>query len=415
MRNGSLSSIRLFGLVMAAGLLLLLAPSRAAAHVSVFVSFGPPVLPIYAQPVCPGEGYLWTPGYWAWDEDFDDYYWVPGTWVLPPEPGLLWTPGYWGWGPSGYFFTTGYWGPAVGFYGGIDYGFGYFGHGYDGGRWDHDHFYYNREVSNVNVSIVHNYYNAPAIHETAHVSRVSYNGGNGGVVARPTTEERGAANQRHIGLVAAQTRQINNARGNRELRASFNHGAPAIAATQRPGEFRGSGVMRARAGGSFYERPASRQAQSAQRNFPAQRSNSRLENNARNSQPRFTPASHRIAPARANNIEARPRYSQPNNRTFARQQRQNQPFQRQQIYQQQQMRQRQQMQQRQQIRQSPQIQQRQRANFPPPQRAYNPQQRNTRNYRPQSRPMVQRRPPEARSNQNRQAPRQSSRQQGRPH
>jgi len=43
------------------------------------VSFGPPALPVYEQPLCPGEGYIWTPGYWAWSDDEGDYYWVPGT------------------------------------------------------------------------------------------------------------------------------------------------------------------------------------------------------------------------------------------------------------------------------------------------------------------------------------------------
>jgi WXXGXW repeat (2 copies) len=55
----------------------------------------PPPLPVYDQPPIPGPGYLWTPGYWDWSDDADDYYWVPGTWVEPPEPGYLWTPGYW--------------------------------------------------------------------------------------------------------------------------------------------------------------------------------------------------------------------------------------------------------------------------------------------------------------------------------
>jgi hypothetical protein len=48
-------------------------------------------LPVYDQPPIPEPGYIWTPGYWAWDDD-SGYYWVPGTWVLPPEPALLWTP-----------------------------------------------------------------------------------------------------------------------------------------------------------------------------------------------------------------------------------------------------------------------------------------------------------------------------------
>ena len=72
----------------------------------------------------------------SWDADDYDYYWVPGTWVLAPEVGYLWTPAWWGWSGGAYLFHAGWWGPHVGFYGGISYGFGYFGHGYEGGRWD---------------------------------------------------------------------------------------------------------------------------------------------------------------------------------------------------------------------------------------------------------------------------------------
>lgn len=73
----------------------LLAISAAAfAQFSISVSFAPPELPVYEQPLCPGDGYLWTPGYWADAGDDDGYYWVPGTWVMTPEPGLLWTPAY---------------------------------------------------------------------------------------------------------------------------------------------------------------------------------------------------------------------------------------------------------------------------------------------------------------------------------
>ena len=37
----------------------------------------PPPLPVYAQPACPGDGYLWTPGYWNYASA--GYYWVPGV------------------------------------------------------------------------------------------------------------------------------------------------------------------------------------------------------------------------------------------------------------------------------------------------------------------------------------------------
>src|SRR6266702_5733591 len=78
--------------------MLLLAMSGTVAgqvRVGVAIAVGPPPIPVYEQPICPGDGYIWTPGYWDYDYDDGDYYWVPGTWVLTPEIGYLWTPGYW--------------------------------------------------------------------------------------------------------------------------------------------------------------------------------------------------------------------------------------------------------------------------------------------------------------------------------
>jgi len=90
---------------------VLLAFSHGAfAQVGISVGFGPPAIPLYAQPICPADGYLWVPGYWSYDVAYG-YYWVPGTWVQPPQVGLLWTPGYWGWGGSNFIFYPGYWGP----------------------------------------------------------------------------------------------------------------------------------------------------------------------------------------------------------------------------------------------------------------------------------------------------------------
>jgi hypothetical protein len=221
-------------------------------QVAISVSFGPPTLPVYEQPICPEEGYIWTPGFWAYDDD-DGYYWVPGTWVLAPEPGFLWTPGYWGWSDDGVFiFHDGYWGEHVGFYGGVDYGYGYFGRGYDGGRWDNGHFYYNTYVNRVNTTVIHNTYNTTIIENNA--TRVSYNGGSGGVQARPTPEEEAFGRERHVGRVAAQTEHIQQARANPELRASKNHGKPPIAATTKPADFR-SGVVPAKQAGGTYKAP----------------------------------------------------------------------------------------------------------------------------------------------------------------
>jgi hypothetical protein len=38
----------------------------AQIDVGISVNFGPPPLPVYEQPLCPVDGYLWTPGYWAY-------------------------------------------------------------------------------------------------------------------------------------------------------------------------------------------------------------------------------------------------------------------------------------------------------------------------------------------------------------
>jgi len=240
-------------LLFTLGVLVLSASSFAQVRVGVSIAIAPPELPVYEQPICPADGYIWTPGYWAYGDA--DYYWVPGTWIEAPEVGFLWTPGYWGWRDGGYFFTDGYWGPQVGFYGGINYGFGYFGHGFEGGRWDGGHFFYNRAVANVNVTVIHNVYET-RVNET-NVTRVSFNGGNGGVNVRATAQEEAAGRERHIPAVAAQTQHVEAARGNPELRASANHGKPPIAATARPGELKGGGVVAAKEGGTVHE-PAAR-------------------------------------------------------------------------------------------------------------------------------------------------------------
>lgn len=236
--------------------LVVLSMSAASfAQIGVAIRFGPPALPIYEQPMCPGDGYIWTPGYWAYDYDISDYYWVPGTWVMAPEVGFLWTPAYWGWGGDGFVFYDGYWGPHIGFYGGINYGFGYFGEGYEGGRWDGGHFFYNRSVSNVDVTNIHNVYDSHVTYNNE--SRVSYNGGNGGINARPRPEDESAARERHIPPVAVQTQHIQAARANPQQRASANMGKPGTAATPRPGDFNDRSAVPAKEAGAPYA-PANR-------------------------------------------------------------------------------------------------------------------------------------------------------------
>jgi hypothetical protein len=204
-----------------------IAPAASFAGVFISVGFAPPALPVYTQPLCPGDGFLWNPGYWAYGGA--GYYWVPGVWVRPPQVGVLWTPGYWGWGGSAFLFHEGYWGPHVGFYGGINYGFGYGGAGFYGGRWDGGHFAYNTAVVNVNRTVIHNTYV-----DNVHVNNVSvhtsFNGGAGGIQARPTAQEANFAHENHIPPTALQQQHVHAAAADRSNFASANHGVPQHAA-----------------------------------------------------------------------------------------------------------------------------------------------------------------------------------------
>lgn len=284
-------------------------PTPAQVSVGISVGFAPPELPVYEQPLCPGDGYIWTPGYWAWDSDADDYYWVPGTWVLAPQVGYLWTPAWWGWGGSAFIFHEGYWGPQVGFYGGINYGFGYFGRGFEGGRWDHDHFFYNRSVSNVNVTVIHNVYNTTVVNRTD--VRVSYNGGNGGINERPTREEESYDRERHVAPVAEQTRHVEAARGNPQFRATANHGKPPVAATPRPGAFSDHGAVVAKEGS--YKAEASRPAPHAGAAGGRTAPNARTETNAGGHtaiHPNELPAAEKHAPPNTGNTKVDQKYQQ---------------------------------------------------------------------------------------------------------
>jgi hypothetical protein len=287
-----------WALVIAVAMATLAAPGvRTAAApppqfaISVTVASGPPPLPYYAQPICPGPGYIWTPGYWAWDPAYG-YFWVPGTWVLAPFAGALWTPGYWSWDEADdvFFWNEGYWGPVVGFYGGIVYGYGYTGYGYEGGYWNHGVFYYNRSVNNVSTTNITNVYNKTVVNNT-NVTEVSYNGGNGGTTARPTRQQLAAVRERRSGPIAQQMRQVEMARADPLERASINHGAPRVAATPRPGFFKGRGVIVAsRAGARYNEPPISRAATHA---APAEKANP-----GRGGRARFGATPERAAPPR---------------------------------------------------------------------------------------------------------------------
>jgi hypothetical protein len=189
-------------------------------------------------------------------------------------------------------FHEGFWAGEVGFYGGINYGFGYFGAGFAGGRWEGGRFLYNIAVLNVDTTIIHDTYidRTVIVNDTA-INRVSYNGGEGGVRARPTPQEERVAQLRHVPPVAAQLQHTQAARANPVMRASQNKGKPPVAATARPGQFRGQGVVPAREAGAPYHVPP---------NMPS-RNASQL--GADNGQPGEKPAPHEGPPTHASQLQ----------------------------------------------------------------------------------------------------------------
>jgi hypothetical protein len=207
----------------------------------------PPEIPDYQQPPAPGDGYIWTPGYWAWTGY--GYEWVQGAWVLAPYTGALWTPGYWGYGYNGYFWNTGYWGPYVGYYGGINYGFGYFGIGFYGGYWGGGRFWYNRAYCNIGHGGYgfHNVYNRPYNGYSGHPggtsyvhsTSVGYRGGNGtayrgsSINGRASNFTQSTGRAPYNGAIHNDSRSFNNGAGGNNAGRNFSQPAQGYSGATR--------------------------------------------------------------------------------------------------------------------------------------------------------------------------------------
>jgi len=200
----------------------------------------PPALPDYAQPECPEDGYLWQPGYWAFNIESNNYYWVPGVWVAPPTAGFLWTPPYWGYVGGVYAFHSGYWGATIGFYGGVSYGFGYEGTGYVGGDWYGGRFRYNTAVVRVSLNVHNTYADATVVNHAGTRNHTSFNGP-GGIAARPNAKELQAANEHHVMATPEQIRNQRAARADQGQIAGAG-GKPANLANQKAPERVAAGV-----------------------------------------------------------------------------------------------------------------------------------------------------------------------------
>ena len=216
-------------------LLVSLFPASSQAQISITVGFAPPMLPVYEQPLCPEPNLMWVPGYWAWGDG--DYYWVPGAWVVAPFEGALWTPNYWDWSGGRYRFHRGYWGRHVGYYGGVNYGYGYEGVGFSGGQWRGSQFAYNTAVMRVDHNRIRDTYDDRAIVErntVARGSRAAYNGGPGGIRHAAAPQERIATREQHVAPTQYQTQHVQAAQADRGAFAKANGGHPRNVVAARP-------------------------------------------------------------------------------------------------------------------------------------------------------------------------------------
>ena len=94
-------------------------PASASTHVGIGISIGvpPPIIVHRAPPTrvtevvvaSPGNGYVWVPGHYTWQ---NQWVWVPGAWVTPPQPGAVGVDGRWD--PQAQAWTEGHWEIASG-------------------------------------------------------------------------------------------------------------------------------------------------------------------------------------------------------------------------------------------------------------------------------------------------------------
>jgi hypothetical protein len=301
-------------------LVVTLIPVSSHAGVFISVGFAPPVLPVYVQPPCPEPGLMWTPGYWAYGPD--GYYWVPGTWVPAPYAGALWTPGYWGWSGGLFVFHDGYWGRHIGYYGGVNYGFGYGGIGFAGGEWRGGVFAYNTAVMHVGFHGGVTFEDRVRVERgfVARDSHVAFSGGPGGIRHDPAPEERMAEREQHTARTSFQQQHESVARTDRNSYVKNNGGRPQNPAVARPlgGGARaqpGNNPMRGGAQNNVNPQPnMQHNAQPQQRNVQPQQTQQRnaqpRQFQQRNVQPQ-QPQQRNVQPQQQQRPAAQPQSHQP--------------------------------------------------------------------------------------------------------
>jgi hypothetical protein len=80
----------------------------AAPRGRVYVRVGPPAPIVETRVVAPGPGYVWVPGYHAWDGRA--YVWRPGRWDRAPRRNARWVSARWVHDRrNGWYLVEGHW------------------------------------------------------------------------------------------------------------------------------------------------------------------------------------------------------------------------------------------------------------------------------------------------------------------
>ena len=95
------------GLILAAVFSAATACATAAPRGRVYVRVGPPAPIMETRIVAPGRGYVWIPGYHAWDGRA--YVWRPGRWDRGPRASAHWVAPRWVHDRHGWYLVEGHW------------------------------------------------------------------------------------------------------------------------------------------------------------------------------------------------------------------------------------------------------------------------------------------------------------------
>lgn len=79
----------------------------AFGQIHVYIGSAPPPIRYERRPPPPGEGFVWTDGYWGTQDG--EYVWVPGRWQQAPYAGAYWSHPHYDHYNQGWRMHEGHW------------------------------------------------------------------------------------------------------------------------------------------------------------------------------------------------------------------------------------------------------------------------------------------------------------------